>query len=85
LWASVASEAEADLVNIEVVCDDRDVHRARVEARASDLEGLKVPSWEKVLSREYEPWADDRLIVDTSRRAVAECVDEIIEHLPSRT
>lgn len=85
LWASVASEAGADLVNVEVVCDDRDVHRARVEARASDLEGLEVPSWEKVLSREYEPWVDDRLVVDTSRRDVAECVDEIIRYLPSRT
>jgi predicted kinase len=85
LWASVASEARADLVNIEVVCDDRDVHRALVEARASDLEGLEVPSWEKVLSREYESWVDDRLVVDTSRRHVAECVDEIIKYLPPGT
>jgi predicted kinase len=85
LWASVAAEAAADLVNIEVVCDDQDVHRARVEARVSDLEGHAVPIWEKVLSREYEPWVDDRLVVDTSRFDVAECVDAIIKYLPART
>lgn len=84
LWASVAAAAAADLVNIEVVCDDKDVHRARIEARVSDLEGLEVPTWQEVLSRENEPWAEDRLILDTSRREVAYCVDEIIKYLPPR-
>jgi predicted kinase len=82
LWASVAAEAAAELVNIEIVCEDKDVHRARVEARTSDLEGPKAPTWENVLAREYEPWADDRFVLDTSRRSVVDCVDEIIEYLP---
>jgi predicted kinase len=81
LWASVAAEAGAGLVNIEVCCREKEIHRARVEARSSDLEGLKKTIWGKILSREFEPWVDDRLILDTSRRPVAECVDEIIDYL----
>ena len=82
LWADVAVEAGADLFNIEVVCRDDLVHRGRIESRKSDIEGLVVPTWDKVLAREFEPWTDDRIIVDTSRRTVAECVEEIIESLP---
>jgi predicted kinase len=84
-WTCVAAEASAHLINIEIVCKDNRVHRARVEARASDLEGLTTPTWEEVLSREYEPWVEDRLIVDTSIRTIVECVDEIIRDLPPRT
>lgn len=81
LWARVATEASAELVNIEIVCEDKTVHRARVEARASDLEGLKVPTWEKVLAREYEPWTSDLLVVDTSRRTVENCVEQVVLRL----
>jgi hypothetical protein len=65
---------------IEVICSDAAEHRRRVEARSVDLEGHYVPAWVDVVEREYEPWQDPRLIVDTSR-PVTECLTQIAEYL----
>ncbi len=81
MWASVAAEASAELFNVEVVCHDAQIHRARVEARVSDIPGLIVPTWEKVATREYEPWQENRIIVDTARHPLGECLDTIIKAL----
>lgn len=78
LWSSVAEEAGATLINVEVVCSDERVHRARVEARVSDIAGLVVPSWEKVVSREYEPWRESRIVIDTASNTLDDCMDMII-------
>ena len=56
-----------------MVCSDRDLHRRRVTGRVSDLAGLTVPTWEEVMKREYEPWTDERLVVDMAGDA-DECV-----------
>ncbi len=78
LWSSVAEEAGATLINVEVVCSDERIHRARVEARVSDIAGLVVPSWEKVVSREYEPWRESRIVVDTASNTLDDGIDMII-------
>ncbi|MGK2739373.1 AAA family ATPase [Tepidicaulis sp. LMO-SS28] len=81
LWSDVSIQAKAVLINIEVTCDDKRVHRARVESRESDLEGLVVPSWDKVMAREYEAWVEDRLTVDTSKCTAAACAGLILREL----
>ncbi|WP_415404644.1 AAA family ATPase [Tateyamaria sp. SN3-11] len=53
LWALTAAAASAQLLNVEVVCSDTDVHRQRVETRKSDIEGLEVPSWKAISQREF--------------------------------
>lgn len=78
LWSGVAEEAGATLINVEVVCSDERVHRARVEARVSDIAGLVVPSWEKVVSREYEPWQESRIVIDTASNTLDDCIGTII-------
>ncbi|MGL4238872.1 AAA family ATPase [Tabrizicola sp.] len=83
MWATIAIEAQAVLVNVEVVCEDIRVHRERVESRASDIRGLIVPSWDEVMAREYEPWDEDRIIVDTSKFSISECAAEITETMLS--
>jgi len=81
LWSDVSIQAKAALVNIEVTCDDEGIHRERVESRESDIEGLVVPTWRDVVAREYEAWAEDRIIVDTSKRPAAECAELILRAL----
>lgn len=66
-WRELARRVSgAALSFVEVVCSDAEEHRRRVEARESDVEGLSVPTWEQVVGREYEPWTDERLVLDTS-------------------
>ncbi len=72
-WRDLAASRGVELRFIEVVCSDRDLHRRRVTERVSDLAGLTVPTWEEVMKREYEPWTDERLVVDMAGDA-DECV-----------
>jgi len=66
-WRQTAAQKSAYVVEIEVVCSDVVVHRQRVETRTSDISGLKLPTWDEVVNRDYEPWDRERLVLDTSR------------------
>ena len=65
-WVEVAKRARVNAVEIEVICSDPNQHRRRVEDRASDISGLRLPTWEEVLSREYQPWNHEHLVIDTA-------------------
>lgn len=80
-WAEVAREANVPLINVEIVCSDEAEHRRRVEIRSSDIPDLVLPTWEKVKSREYHPWTQPRIVIDTDGRSVDACVDELVTRL----
>src|ERR1700761_291159 len=75
-WIGVAHRAHARAVEVEVVCSDPQLHRQRVETRSVDIHGLKLPTWEKVMSREYEPWEREHIVINTAGRSVADSVEE---------
>jgi len=81
LWAKTASDGAAHLMNVEVICSDKAVHRARVEARVSDIDELVVPDWKTVCDRTFEPWKCSRMVVDTSRESADECAIKIAEEM----
>ena len=81
-WISVADRAGARAVEVEVICSDPQLHRQRVETRSVDIRGLSLPTWEKVISREYEPWQGEHIVIDTAGRSVAESVEELRMALP---
>jgi len=83
-WVAVAKRANVRALEIEVKCSDLNAHRLRVENRASDVPGLRLPTWEKVVSREYDPWDRDHLVIDTAARTVEQCVSMIRERLGKR-
>ena len=76
LWRNVAAETAARLVEFEVVCSDAAEHRRRVETRSVDVDGLRLPTWQEVLDREYEPWGTATTL-DTAYRTVDQCVAAI--------
>jgi predicted kinase len=80
-WRELARRTGSRLSVIEVVCSDRDEHRRRVEERAADLEGHSVPTWSEVEAREYDPWQEPRLVVDTSVDDTDGCVRRILAEL----
>jgi predicted kinase len=80
-WIGVAHRAQAGAVEVEVICSDPQQHRQRVETRPADISGLRLPTWEEVVSREYEPWERKHIVIDTIGRSVAESVEELREAL----
>jgi predicted kinase len=81
-WIDVAHRAQARAVEVEVICSDLQIHRQRVEARIVDIRGLKLPTWEKVISREYDPWDREHIVIDTAGRGPAESVEQLRKALP---
>jgi predicted kinase len=65
-WRQTAAQKSACVVEIEVVCSDAILHRQRVETRTSDISGLKLPTWDEVVTRDYEPWDREHLVLDTA-------------------
>lgn len=76
-WTVVASRVPVSAVEIEVICSDPNEHRRRVEARATDISGLRLPTWEEVISREYHAWDREHFVIDTATRTVEESVEMI--------
>lgn len=77
-WEAVAQKAEANHVNIVIVCSNRNEHRQRVELRKPSVAGLKCPEWHEVDCREYDDWTRSRIVIDTSGKTEQQCFDELL-------
>ena len=80
-WQDVALSNNSSYTNIEIICSDKDEHRKRIEERKCDIPGSIQPSWKQVVEHEYEPWAEDRVIIDTASKSVKECINELLSKL----
>jgi predicted kinase len=80
-WREVGLAAGAQVVEVEVLCSDRDEHRRRVEAREVEVAGLVPPTWAEVSGRDYHAWDRERVVVDTAGREVAACVAVVLAAL----
>lgn len=77
-WRAVAASTSAALLEVEIVCSDPVEHRRRVEQRASDMVGARLPTWQEVVRREYEAWATPRLVIDSARFSAGEAAEMIL-------
>jgi predicted kinase len=73
-WLEVANRAQVSAVEIEVICSDTKEHQRRVEARISDIAGLRSLTWQDVVSRDYRPWDREHIVIDTAGRSVEQVV-----------
>ena len=80
-WREVAKSERAPIFEIEVICSNRLEHRARVETRTADIKDLRLPTWEEVVSREYEPWNEEVLEIDTAKVSSDEAIGRILSSL----
>jgi predicted kinase len=76
-WRAVGERRGVHVLEVEIVCSDAEEHRRRVESRAADIDGFRLPTWREVLDRDYRAWDGDRLVIDTARMAPAEAVEAI--------
>lgn len=82
MWRATAAGVGAAMTEIEVRCTDIAEHRRRVETRLTDIDGLVLPDWSKVIERVYDAWDRPPLIVDTAHTTVEASVDELMRRLP---
>lgn len=59
MFNQLAERTKAETIRFELKTKDTFIHKSRIENRKSDLGGLKVPSWNDVIRREYEEWDID--------------------------
>lgn len=77
-WNEVAIRSGAEFVNIEVLCSDTSEHRNRINTRENTIPGLKLPTWDEVVNREYDSWRNERLRIDTAGKSTGESVRELL-------
>jgi predicted kinase len=80
-WQAIAQRQGVPLLNIEVICSDREEHRRRVEGRESQVPGLVLPTWQSVLDHDYQAWDTPPLRLDSAVLLPHEAVQVIVRHL----
>ena len=68
-------------LDVEVICSNPKLHRERVEHRTADIEGLALPDWQAVITRDYQPWDSERLVLDSAILSVTQSVEAIVAAL----
>ena len=80
-WRNVAKMAQADFIEIEIICSDKAEHRRRIEQRTSDIPNLVLPRWQDVVARAYDPWLNGQHVIDTAGRTIEQSHRELYERL----
>ncbi|MDA9499701.1 AAA family ATPase [Bradyrhizobium sp. CCBAU 11357] len=80
-WRQTALRTGACIVEIEVICSEPVLHRRRVESRLPDIDGHELPTWDDVVSRTYEPWDRDHLVLDTAESSLDHVLDRAEAHV----
>ena len=83
LWEETASDLGARFLAIELICSDEAEHRRRAQQRVSDIKGLELPGWQEITRRDYAPWPEADLRLDTARLTVTEAARAIIDLGPA--
>lgn len=76
-WEEVAISNNSSFINIEVICSDKNEHRKRIETRVTEVENLKLPTWEEVENRIFHPWKNERIVIDTAHKSIEESQKEL--------
>ena len=80
-WHAVAESQGRKVVDVEICCSDEVEHRRRVEGRVAEVAGLRQPTWAEVRARDYEPWTDPVIRVDTASAALDESLAQLLAAL----
>jgi predicted kinase len=76
-WRDVAAAADADIVEIEILCSDTEEVRTRLQTRDTGIQGLAPVRLSAVSSRRWEPNSNRHVAIDTAGKSVTSCVDAL--------
>jgi len=74
-----APAVDARFLTVELICSDAAEHRRRAQQRVSDIKGLDLPGWQEITHRDYVPWPEADLRLDTARLTVTEAARAIVD------
>lgn len=77
-FTNIAKSLEKPYFEIEIICSDKKEHLHRVETRETSITNHKLPTWQDILTREYEPWPSKNLTIDTANITADVAVSMII-------
>jgi predicted kinase len=82
-WRTLAERYGAQWRVVECTCTDEALHRERLTGRERGIPGWHELDWSEVerVRDYYEPWDEDRLMVDTAE-TIAENVAAVLAYLP---
>ena len=83
LWEETASAVGARFLSVELTCSDAAEHRRRAQQRVSDIKGLELPGWQEITHRDYAPWPEADLRLDTARLTATEAARSVIGLRPA--
>lgn len=83
LWEETASAVGARFLSVELTCSDAAEHRRRAQQRVSDIKGLELPGWQEITHRDYAPWPEAHLRLDTARLTATEAARSVIGLRPA--
>ena len=81
LWEETASAQGCRFLAVELVCSDTTEHRRRAQRRSSDIGGLELPDWREIEHRDYVPWPEADLRLDTARLTAVEAAQAIVNEV----
>ncbi|CAM4005239.1 AAA family ATPase [Pseudoalteromonas byunsanensis] len=84
-WCDVASKAHSAYKEIEVFCSNQSEQRARIETRKSDIPHLRLPDWQSVLDRDYQPWITAQYRIDTANQTPVQSKAQLLRLLNINT
>ncbi len=76
-WRDVADKCHSSYFEIELYCSNAEEHRRRAESRVADIPGHILPTWEEIVQREYHPWENIHLRLDTYKLSVDQIVRSV--------
>ena len=80
-WIAVARNTQQKAVEVEIKCSDSVEHQYRVETRAADIAGHRMPTWHEVSAVDYHPWSREHLVIDTAKQPLMQAVSLIVSEV----
>jgi predicted kinase len=80
-WRDAAAASASAIIDVEVICSDKAEHRRRVETRTIDIAGLKPPTWQEVLDREYHDWDRPHIVIDTAKKTPEKALADLTQQI----
>ena len=86
VWRGLAQRHGLDLIILDIVVSDQELHRKRVEARVRNLHGIGEVTWDTVEARQqaFTPWAEPTLRLDAAGDVEAN-VDAALRYIRMRS
>ncbi|API86737.1 AAA family ATPase [Francisella uliginis] len=80
LWNKLSEVNSTKVINIEVICSDKQTHQNRVETRYKSNPN-KYPTWQDILDRDYQAWDQSIIKIDTANSNIEDSLKILIDQI----